>query len=474
MIALGTTRPILLSCSFLRPLRAELGESVDTAGWASGPAPFLESSPLIDVVEDFDSNPFFRSSVDDPAGIRSQEKRERYFQNRMRSLLYPPASVPHPDEVSGRRSHSTDVIPLVPWRPRQGARGSQSEARVFVICREHLRLSIPEILPSAEYVAIHLIVEMPLGNDPFASLANARSTISSIDKMAALGVTIRRTPGEEPPVRGCVHLAFPGADDLQGVLVQHADADGQRATVDRLLERWRPEDLAMSLLAGRQTLSEKAPDLTDPRIVKGTVYLSYDWRAYVARNGFTFLGLTGSGDPGNFHSKGRSLAKSMYFDALLLGQIQLDAANRIADSVVQIRLSSLDVTETVDAERRLLAFRSKVWWSHVTEQAEIVNALLTRYQRQHNLPDLVAQFNQDLTDLSRFQSLRHDSRTNRAIGLLTAVFLAPTIVLAFASIYVTSNSWLTVTLSAAAAIASGAGAYVLWGAFMNRRIKGGQ
>ena len=93
---------------------------------------------------------------------------------------------------------------------------------------------------------------------------------------------------------------------------------------------------------------------------------------------------------------------------------------------------------------------------------------------QEVLPDLVAQFNQDLTDLSRFQSLRHDSRTNRAIGLLTAVFLAPTIVLAFASIYLTSNSWLTLTLSAAAAIASGAGAYVLWGAFMNRRIKGGQ
>ena len=467
------SHPLLLACSFLRPIRANLGEHVDSDLWEVGPAPFLETSPLIDFVNEGAPNPFFRSGPEDHAGIRSQEKRERYFQNRLRSLLYPTHSVGHPDDASGQRRYSTEVITLTPWQPQRGARSSQAAASVQVICREHLRLSIPEILPASEYVAIHCIVEMPHGNDPFASLANARSTISSLEKMNALGATIIRTPGEEPPVRGCVHLALPGADDLRGVLLSHADADGQRAIADRLLAVWSPEDLAMSLLAGRQTLGEKAPDPADRRITKGTVFLSYDWRAYVTRNGFTFLGLTGSNDPGNFHAKGRSLAQSMYFDALLLGQIQLDAANRIADSVVQIRLSSLDITETVSAEKRLLAFRSKVWWSHVTEQAEIVNALLTRYQQQHKLPELVSQFNQDLTDLSRFQSLRHDSRTNSAIGLLTAVFLAPTIVLAFASIYVTSNSWLAVALSAVAAIASGAGAYSLWRIFMNRRFMRG-
>ena len=150
-------------------------------------------------------------------------------------------------------------------------------------------------------------------------------------------------------MRGCVHLALPWADHLRGDVLNHADVVRQQEIADRLLAIWSPEHLAMSILAGRQMLSEKAPDPADPRITKGTVFLFYDCRAYVTRNGFTFLGLTGSDDPGNFHAKGRSLPRSMYFDAVLLGQIQLDVANRIADTVVQIRLSSLDITETVSA-----------------------------------------------------------------------------------------------------------------------------
>lgn len=128
-------QPVLLACSFLRPIRAALGEHVNSEGWVHGPPPFLESSPLVDFVDSSTPNPFFRGGPEDHAGIRSQEKRERYFQNRLRSLLYPTNSVDHPDDASGQRCYSTEVITLTPWQPPRGARSSQAAAKQQQACR---------------------------------------------------------------------------------------------------------------------------------------------------------------------------------------------------------------------------------------------------------------------------------------------------------------------------------------------------
>lgn len=448
----------LLTCSFVRPVRTALGERVDSGDWIPGPPPFIERPLPVGRLSEGSVNPCLADGVSS-VRVRSQEKRMRYFQNRMRSLLYPDSDAAD-DGVTGNRRHSPHLIELLPWQPAWGLRGAIPSEPVLIVAREHLVLNVPGIFDPAEYVMIHMVASVPSESDPFALLANLRGTVSNPDRMAELGIHLVYTPGEDPPVRSTVHLQWPHGRDVQILLEEHAQREGMQETLDRCLQVWTPEELALSLLAGRQTLSEKSPDPEDRRIQGGVVHLSFDWRAFVGRNGFTFLALTP--DTATFHPAARSLVQSMYFDALLLGQVQLDAANRIADSVMTIELTEADPGKAALAERRLLDFRSKIWWSHVTEQAETVNALLSRYQEQHRLPSLVAQFNQDLTDLARYQTLQQESRVNRTIALLTALFLVPTLVLASGSIYVTANAWGPVVVSVVISIVGAFGTLAIW------------
>jgi hypothetical protein len=243
---------------------------------------------------------------------------------------------------------------------------------------------------------------------------------------------------------------------------EHAASDGQESLYAQLRARWSAADLALVLLSGGKTLGDKAPDPEDDGIADGIVRLSSEWRGFVSRQGFTFLALTPYDGDSWFHPPARSLTQSMYFDALLLGQIQLDAANRIADTVVDIDLTTAGAAQTDEAELRLLDFRSKVWWSLVTEQSEIVTRLLTTYQRQQHLPELVEQFNQDLQDLARFQALRREARLNQSIGVLTAVFVAPTLVLALVAIYLAQGTWEPVVIGVVLSAVTGAAAYGGW------------
>lgn len=448
----------LLTCSFVRPLRTSLGEQVESIGWIPGPPPFTERPAPIARLESSRENPCL-GDLGAGARVRSAEKRMRYFQNRMRSLLYPDDDATQ-DGVSGARRYSPELIEMTPWQPTWGLRGKIPNEPVLVVAREHLVLNVPGICDPAEYVMIHMVAAVPARSDPFALLANLRGTVSNPDRMLELGIHIVYTPGEDPPVRSSVHLQWPDGRDPLALLTEHAKQDGTLDVLRTCLQSWTPEELAMILLAGRQILSEKSPDPMDRRVERGIVHLSYDWRAFVGRNGFTFLALTP--DSATFHPAARSLCQSMYFDALVLGQVQLDAANRIADSVMTIELTEADPKKAALAERRLLDFRGKIWWSHVTEQAETVNALLARFQEQHRLPSLVAQFNQDLTDLARYQTLQQESRVNRVIALLTALFLVPTLVLAAGSIYVTANSWTPVLASTAISVIGALATLAMW------------
>lgn len=463
---------VLLSCSFVRPIRTSIGETVNIDGWAHGPAPFIEDFPLISGIPEGEPNPFFIQPGDTKSRARTEEKRKRYFQNRMQSLLYPEESGPR-DSVTGVRRHSAEIFRLKPYQWGDGIKGDQPYPPITVIGREYLSITIPDVLPEDQptltYVVVHLLASVPPGADAFAVLANALSTVHATDRMAEIGIDLVKTPGQNAPVRSSVHVVTPnGQQDHERLLAEHAQACDMQMALNDILQRWAPEALLASLFAGRQTLAGKAPDPEDDRIKKGVVHLSYDWRAHVGRNGFTFVSLSPKDMPHAFHRKGRSLAHSMYLDALLLGQIQREAANHMADTVVDVHLQSLDTRRAQEAERHMLAFRSQVWWSQVTEQAENVDALLSRFQRQHQLPELVEQVNQDLTDVARFQSLQQESRTNRAIALLTALFVLPTLILGAAAIYATDYTWGVLGFSLGLSAIAAAVGYFAWGRWMRR------
>lgn len=195
------------------------------------------------------------------------------------------------------------------------------------------------------------------------------------------------------------------------------------ARTDPRLE-WTPAQGWLWQLASRTNFDDFPPDpehASEP--LPGTVILSADWRAQVARDGAAFVALRpdrGAKDP--FLNQGQLYAHTTYLDALLLGMI-----HRV--SVEQLISESASAFDAPDLsrhlqrlERRVSRFRS-IYWLRDASRHGPANDLLNAYQAQHSLPERFDAVLGEIADLGRTVQARESQRTSAALGVLTIVGL---------------------------------------------------
>jgi hypothetical protein len=145
------------------------------------------------------------------------------------------------------------------------------------------------------------------------------------------------------------------------------------------------------------SLTRYCPDLDDPSLLNGIVYLSASWRALVVRDGIGFIGLVSdSPDQGvSFFPWAEVYVRSIYSDVAVLAFLQRDALNGFAD-----RLGAIgDRFEKSNSYKALInsvtEFRNVFWWDDVTLHGA-ANELLDRLHSAHRTPSLFSRVTSDL------------------------------------------------------------------------------
>jgi hypothetical protein len=210
--------------------------------------------------------------------------------------------------------------------------------------------------------------------------------------------------------------------------------------LERLLpdEDWSVEQQWMYYLIAADTPQDRVPD-TDKDSLRATrLRLSRDWTGLVMRDGMALLATTPLASA-PFHASARVYARSVYLDAFLLGLIQRDAARELDRRAARAMAEPAGITAALPAEleQTLLSFRSRLWGAHITDRGGTVDEIVQAVQTQYRLPGLVAKLTGDLSDIARFMSAREARRREQVswmIGLVTAVFVVPSLVFSAAAV----------------------------------------
>jgi hypothetical protein len=153
------------------------------------------------------------------------------------------------------------------------------------------------------------------------------------------------------------------------------------------------------------------------------VRLSAGWQALVLRDGTALLGSGPDMSPVyRLFADPELHFRTIYLDALLLGQMQSLVLTQIADDLAAVVDPVLDPQRLLDLERELTTFRNVFWWRHLGPQWH-GNALLGAYQRQHEIPDLLAQVADELGDYSNKAERAATQRSEALLGVLAVVSL---------------------------------------------------
>ena len=140
-----------------------------------------------------------------------------------------------------------------------------------------------------------------------------------------------------------------------------------------------------------------SPDLDDPSLLDGVVYLSASWRALVVRDGIGFIGLApdSPGQEANFFSWADAYVRSIYSDVAVLAFLQRDALNGFADRLGAIGDRFEKSSSFKALVNNVTEFRNVFWWEDVTLHG-VANQLLDRLHSAHRTPSLFARVVSDL------------------------------------------------------------------------------
>ena len=193
--------------------------------------------------------------------------------------------------------------------------------------------------------------------------------------------------------------------------------------LDGTYAHWQPHEQWLWLTASGTRPRDFPPDPDDPDLFAGRVRFSADWQALVLRDGAAFVGTSPDpGDDSTFHATAEALVHSLYLDVFLLGRLQTDSVNSMANTLSALRADEAHAARLQRLEGRLIDLRRALWSSHITRHGK-ANELLERFQEQQGLPHLLASASTTLTDAARYVEAGRARRSGIAVGLLSAVGL---------------------------------------------------
>jgi hypothetical protein len=348
-------------------------------------------------------------------GVTDRERRMTYFEPRVADSLYGTASRP-------ARRHR--ILPPAP----------ASQDRPVIEAVE--LLDLPPVLGAAAGKGI-AVFHIRLSDDPLGDLPRLKDLAQMGDEYGRLlpdGVRPAR-----PALRAwtLAHVTF---DD--GVAPE---------VMPQAYAGWGARDQWLWLLASATPFSRFPPDPEDDGLFTGRVRFSADWQALVLRDGAAFLATSpDTGDDTGFHSTAAVLARTVYLDAFLLGRLQVLGVNSLANSLAGLRAADTQARRLLALEGRQIELRRALWSSHITVHGK-GNELLECFQRQHRLPELLAQAGTALTDAARFVETSHARRITLAVGLLSTVGLPFAVSYAAGALWGEPGPW-TLLISTLAAL----------------------
>jgi hypothetical protein len=192
------------------------------------------------------------------------------------------------------------------------------------------------------------------------------------------------------------------------------------------------------------------PALAKDTLIGSAAWLSADWRALVLRDGAGFLGERSDlGSADGFFKSAEVYFRSIYLDALLLGQLQQLGLEDLADQLAELDDPASNAARLSEIERAASAFRNVYWWQHAAGHGT-ANDLLGEYQAQHGLKELASQIVEELNDYARQVQTAAAERNNALLAVITVLGLPVGVALGLAqTLNVHSLGWILCALAIA-------------------------
>lgn len=302
------------------------------------------------------------------------------------------------------------------------------------------------------------------GPDPAAALSRLLQPPTGVESVSQLGVRCRELFGTDAMDRGRRW----GSSLL---LVPEEPPAEQAGT-----SGWTGLDQALWSAANLAPITEVPPDLEDPTIRAGRIFLSATWRALAVRDGVGFVWRVERDHP-FLKAAAPILVRTVYTDCLVLAAVQRAELEAIADSLAAIDYRAKRMTELRPLEDRATILRNRLWWDDVATSG-LGNSILRAAQSALRTPQL---FDRVMEDLGEFRSVVETAELRRATQIQEdmersreqfelvakragAAFAAVTLVLAILGLNIegwtaTGVSWGTVVLSVLVAGVGGVGLY---------------
>ena len=353
---------------------ADPSTDFQTLGWRPGPLPV----------------PIPARAGQKETGVADRAERTRYFAPRIQGVLYGDGEA---QQTYNSRWH------MVIIDETEDDHGSRLE------CWELLRYEADGLLL--------LVAHIQLGADPITSIGSLSATSGKgrewLERIVPKPILL-----DNVRPRSVSHLIW---DDEVIPEPELSSAAAQAVSRWSTLQRWQ------WFLASGVPPETMLPDADAPDLSNGTVWLSYDWRALVLRDGIAYVATTTCKPTAglahnNFHMTARAYVRALHLDALLLGIVQLTTLQRHADATSEIGDGGqIDAARIAELEARLLKIRARVWWQDIAQRGEQVGSVLRAFQNQHRVTAIYRKIVEDLTDASRYTLARQAALADEARDL---------------------------------------------------------
>jgi hypothetical protein len=214
----------------------------------------------------------------------------------------------------------------------------------------------------------------------------------------------------------------------------------------------------------------RAEDL--PGMLSDVVRISADWSALVLRHGAAYVGHRPDRGDGDFYDFAALHARTVYLDALLLGTVQRDHINELADDLSEVFEGDTGLARRVAAlEERIARFRSTYWRQHLTAHGP-ANELLVAYQALHRLPARFEAILAEAADYARLVQTQESQQISGALGVLTVLGLPLGTALSILQVLGDQSPWHLLVALAAAFAATGAALTTRYGRLVLASLRG--
>lgn len=160
---------------------------------------------------------------------------------------------------------------------------------------------------------------------------------------------------------------------------------------------WAAADAWLWAAASATPFVQVCPDVADPHLLDGLIFLSSSWRALALRDGVSFFGLKPEEDRSGrgFFDWAECYMRSLYTDAVLLGALERNALDDFANRLARIGNRFEKSVEFRSLVNEVTEFRNVFWWEDVTRHGP-ANEILRQLHNAHHTPQLFARVVDDL------------------------------------------------------------------------------